>query len=296
MKRQDIDSLITAALELVHTPAKLDTVTKRCFAAIVVTRRADGVAVDPIHELETNPDLLRAARGAYERVRSGLVVTLRGDGMADMDWAEGPGPDTVPCFARIKSGYRKGELCGRYAGAGTDHEGVGRCRQHGGSTEDGIREAAWVVGHAFARALEVTPWEGLLTAVKIAAGRVAFCEAKLATATEDRQLEPPNETAISEAGRTHDAQGTNLNHWVKQAELWHDKLARVSKLAIDAGVAERLVRQLELEAQLMLRATSLTLAELGLSDEVQQHALGIMSRNLLALEAEEVSEVRSESG
>ena len=84
-----------------------------------------------------------------------------------------------------------------------------------------------------------------------------------------------------------------LWHWVLQSVLWHDKLAKISKLAIDAGVAERLVRQLELEAQLMLRATSLTFDELGLDPDTRQRALGIMSRNLLALEAEEVGlEVR----
>jgi hypothetical protein len=59
-------------------------------------------------------------------------------------------------------------------------------------------------------------------------------------------------------------------------------------MAINAGVAERLVRQLELEAQIMLRATHRTLDELGFSDEEKQRAVVIMSRNLLALEAEEV--------
>lgn len=197
-------------------------------------------------------------------------------------------PDVTLCFALIESGWRRGELCERPAGSGTSHPGVGLCWQHGGETPAGRREGAWVVAHAFARALDVTPWEGLLLAVKIAAGKVAFCEHKLSEAVEDRQLEPPRENAISEAGRTQDAQGTNLNYWVKQSELWHDRLARVSKLAIDAGVAERLVRQLELEAQLMLRATSMTFDELGLGDDIRERALGIMSRTLLQLEAAEV--------
>lgn len=159
---------------------------------------------------------------------------------------------------------------------------------HRGNSEEGRREGAWIVAHAFARALDVTPWEGLLTAVKIAAGKVAFCEHKIGTATEDRQLEPPVKGCISEAGRTQDEQGTNLWLWVKQAELWHDKLAKVSALAIQQGVAERLVRQLELEARIMLQATHRTLDELGFSDDEKQRAVVIMSRNLLALEAEEV--------
>ena len=181
-----------------------------------------------------------------------------------------------------------GELCDRYAGTNTEHPGVGRCRLHGGNTPQGRREGAWAMAHAFARALDVTPWEGLLSAVRIAAGRVAFCEHKIGTATEDRQLEPPDNKGVSEAGRTQDFQGTNLYFWVKQAELWHDKLAKVSRLAIDAGVAERLVRQLELEAQLMLRATHRTLDELGFSDAEKSRAVAIMSRNLIAIEAEEV--------
>lgn len=148
------------------------------------------------------------------------------------------------------------------------------------------------MAHAFARQLDVTPWEGLQTAVRIAAGRVAFIEHLLSTATETRQLEPPAKGCISEAGRTQDEQGTNLYHWVKQAELWQDKLAKVSALAIQQGVAERYVRQIELEAQLMLKATKLTLTELGFTDEDLQSALGIMSRNLLTLEASEVDEQR----
>jgi hypothetical protein len=250
------------------------------------------LAVDPIHELETRPELQVAARAAYERVSWGGGTVVNPETLA---WPDGPGPDTTLCFATIKTGPKKGELCDSWAGKGTDHPSAGRCSRHGGNTEAGAREGAWIMAHAFARELNVTPWEGLLLAVRIAAGRVAFCEHKLASAEVDRQLEPPVDNAISEAGRTFDLGGTNLHHWVKQAEYWHDRLARVSKLAIDAGVAERLVRQLELEAEMMLRATNLTLDELGLSDEDRQRALGIMSRNLLAIEAEEVElEVRSD--
>lgn len=231
-------------------------------------------------------EVLEAAAEARDRARLGDGWAVDGD---EITWPQ-RGPDVTPCLATIRRGRRAGELCQVRAGAGTEHEGVGRCARHGGNTEAGRREGAWVVAHGFARSLDVTPWEGLLTAVKIAAGRVAWIEGKLAGAQVDRQLEPVNNESTSEAGRDEDHQGTNLAYWVKQAEVWHDRLARVSKLAIDAGVAERLVRQLELEAQLMLRATHLTLDELGLDVETRERALGIMSRNLLALEAQEVGE------
>lgn len=206
------------------------------------------------------------------------------------------GPDTPWCGEPTRRRGTYGtwiEYCERAAGYGTTHEGAGPCRYHEGRLGSGT--GAWIVAHAFARALEVTPWEGLLWAVRIAAGRVAFCEAKLATADSDRQLEPPRagEGDWGPEMRVGDG-GTNLNYWVKQAELWHEKLLRASKLAVDAGVAERLVRQVELEAALMLRATTLTLDELGLSEDDRSRALGIMSRNLLALEAEQAGQERND--
>lgn len=251
---------------------------------------------------------LRSIEDAVKFVASGRHVDVEltsewvehpvtGERIEVLGWRwDGAGPNVPWCGEPIR---RRGgretwlEYCDRPAGNGTTHEGAGPCRRHAGRLGSGT--GAWIVAHAFARALDVTPWEGLLWAVKIAAGRVAFCEAKLAIATSDRQLEPPAagegdwrpETRIGDGG-------TNLNYWVKQAELWHDKLARVSKLAVDAGVAERLVRQVELEAALMLRATTLTLDELGLSEDDRSRALGIMSRNLLALEAEQAGQERSD--
>jgi hypothetical protein len=131
------------------------------------------------------------------------------------------------------------------------------------------------MAHGFAKALDVTPWQALLTAVKIAAGRVAFIEAKLGEAVEDSQLMPEGDLAW----------------WVRQGEFWHTQMARVAKMAIDAGVAERLVKQVELEAELMLKATTLTLGELGLDEVTRERALGIMSRHLLELETKEALDI-----
>lgn len=231
---------------------------------------------------------LRSIRDAAAYVTDGrhVDVTLErewiehpvtGEPLEVLGWSYAQRGGDVPwCGEPIRRRTGHVDYCERPAGDGTDHAGAGPCRTH--ERRRGRGTGAWIVAHAFARALEMTPWEGLLWAVRIAAGRVAFCEAKLSTADCDEDLEPN--------GR--------LIHWVKQAELWHEKLARVSKLAVDAGVAERLVRQVELEASLMLRATTLTLDELGLGEEDRSRALGIMSRNLLALEAEQAGQERIE--
>lgn len=237
--------------------------------------------IDKIHE---------ANDAAIRRLNLGDGSGFRAD---TLEWPEGPGPDTIFCFGRIKSGRREGELCTIYAGAGTSHPGLGRCWQHGGRTAEGLAEAAWVMAHKFAEALDVSPWEALLWAVRIAAGKVAYIEHKLGEATSDSQFMPPGDgqagalDGMSPDAATWTGGGANLNWWVKQSEFWHDRLTRVAKLAIDAGVAERLVRQIELEAQLMLRATGLMLDELGIDGEQRERALASMAGNLLALEAGE---------
>lgn len=199
------------------------------------------------------------------------------------------GGDALTCSAQIKPGQVGWKttgtvgVCDKRAGWGTNHEGAGYCQRHeklvddkkaGGDGHRG-RTGAWVMAHGFARALDVTPWEALLTAVKIAAGRVAFIEAKLGGANRDEDLMPEGELAW----------------WVRQAEMWHDRMAKVAKMAIDAGVAERMIRQVELEAELMLRATRLTLDELGLDDVTRERALGMMGKHLLELETAEAVNV-----
>ena len=216
-----------------------------------------------------------------ELTREWIEHPVTGEPLEVLGWRwDEAGPNVPWCGEPVRRRGPGGtswlEACERPAGEGTGHAGAGPCRRHGARLGQGT--GAWIVAHAFARALDVTPWEALLWAVRLAAGKVAFIEQKLGTAEDDDELLPN--------GRLH--------FWVKLSELERDRLARVSKLAIDAGVAERLVRQIELEATLMLRATTLTLDELGLSEEDRSRALGIMSRNLLALEAEQTGEVRNE--
>ena len=222
-------------------------------------------------------------RSAEWVVRNGYPQISVGEDEAGL-WWEIPvtGGAVGWCLAptRLK-GEMGGALgvCDRRAGWGTDHDGAGPCKRHeklvddvkvGGDGHRG-RPGAWVMAHGCARALDVSPWEALLTAVKIAAGRVAYIEFKLGEASDDAQLLPDGDLAW----------------WVRQSEMWHDRMAKVAKMAIDAGVAERMVRQVELEAELMLRATNLTFAELGLDESTRERALGMMSRHLLELESAE---------
>lgn len=160
------------------------------------------------------------------------------------------------------------------------------------------------MAHAFAKELNVTPWEALLTAVRIAAGKVAFCESKLAEAQSDLELEGRVERLGEGAEAmlihpdTREPLGvgafTDLSFWVEKSEYWHDKLARVAKMAIDAGVAEKLVQAQMIQVQLVTRPIEAALAVLELSHEQELEVRAAMRRELAAIESENAATLDGE--
>lgn len=121
-----------------------------------------------------------------------------------------------------------------------------------------------------ARELNVSPWEALLKATRLAAGRVAWV---------DLQLE--EETRASDGDSTN----ARVRGWLKESRAERTLLARTAKAAIDAGVAERLVRQVELEGRLVAEVLGRTLDALDLTAEQRQVAFATAHRELLQLEA-----------
>jgi hypothetical protein len=54
-----------------------------------------------------------------------------------------------------------------------------------------------------------------------------------------------------------------VNVWVRLYQEWHDRLVRVAKTAIDAGVEERQVRLAEAQAQRLAAVIRAILTDLG---------------------------------
>lgn len=124
------------------------------------------------------------------------------------------------------------------------------------------------MGHAYAGSRNVTPWQALAEEVRRSAGEVAWLDYKVAGATDDEEL--------IGTGR--------LAAWVVKREQQRLHLARVAKMALDAGVAERIVAQLEFEAQAIARVMTRVLDSLHLSDEQLAVARASMRNELLALD------------
>jgi acylphosphatase len=200
------------------------------------------------------------------------------------------------CGIKITKGRRKGQRCAQPAGQGTAHLGAGRCVAHGGAKQEGRAEAAWMVAMSFAGELDCSPWEALLKAVRIAAQRVAYTDWVLSQASNDLEIEGRvvrNDDGVVVHPDSGEPLGVgqlkDLSFWVQQNTLWVDRLARYGKMAIDAGVAERLVQTVELEGQTMGRVLTAALSEIEghLDEDTMGKVRAAMRQELLAIEAEQ---------
>ena len=201
----------------------------------------------------------------------------------------------VGCTAIYQKGRHAGRGCMSKPGKGTDHVGWGPCVAHGGAKKEGRAIAGWLMAHKFAEELDVSPWEALLLVIRITAGRLRYIESVLASATDDRELEGRvDETEVTGVvvGGANDGAvttGRNLTWWVERSAEERDRLAKVSKAAIDAGVAQLLIEK-ELRSGEELAGTFVKLLksmeEAGMSDEALELARGVLRRELqLAIES-----------
>lgn len=160
--------------------------------------------------------------------------------------------------------YKRDGTCPMRAGYATKHDGYGPCRAHASAD---VHEG-WVSALDVARELNISPWEALLKNVRLAAGRVAWVDDQL-----------------SEAVRSNDGDMNkpNVARWLKESRLERTLMAKMAKAAIDGGVAERLVRQTELEGQLVAAAVIAALDRLDfLTTDQRTAALDAAHQKLLS--------------
>src|SRR5262249_55164733 len=142
-------------------------------------------------------------------------------------------PDQRSLNALCGAKKKDGDTCRAFAGQGTDHPGVGRCKHHLGRTQNMNKHAVKL--HAerevtkaradFGDRLPVDPAEALLTTLQISAGQMAWLQA-----------------VLEEHGDKIDFDGQVL------MRLWNDerdRVARIAEAALRAGVKERYVRLAE---------------------------------------------------
>lgn len=185
-------------------------------------------------------------------------------------------------------------VCMMRAGEGTNLYGdYGRCHIHANLDSGivaeqqlrnleqnlGIRQARNVV-RALGTPVDVNPVESLLFLVREAAGNVAFLGARVQDMGYD--LVGPVYSLTRDGDPV--ATSEDLHAMVKLYNEERDRLARVSKIALDAGIEERQVRVVEEQAALLVTTIRAVFDNLGLSEKMKQRALSLLSMELRRLD------------
>lgn len=139
------------------------------------------------------------------------------------------------------------------------------------------------MAHQIARALNVSPWEALLGEVRRTAGEVAWLDWKVAQAPDDDALLDMTRPSVDR--ETGEVTAGGYGRWVDMRAKQRQHLARVSKMALDAGVAQQLVQQFALQGEAVSAMMLRVLGQLGLDDDGMVHATSLLRGELLALEA-----------
>lgn len=164
---------------------------------------------------------------------------------------------------------RNGSPCHREAGWGTDHKGYGRCKHHTGSTHSGKLAAAKAETSDMATSLRVTPAQGLLGVLHLAAGQLQFVTQKVAELPEKDLL-------------VNTPFGTAENPWLRlQRQIMQD-VAKFSRSAADMGIQERQQNLAETQTSLVAQLMEKVLGELDLTP-AQRKQVGPAIREHLTL-------------
>lgn len=179
-------------------------------------------------------------------------------------------------------------ICMQPAGSKTAHLGVGTCSRHGGNlpghnvrgvrTLESIRIRSQL--SMLGVPLEVKPTDALLHLVSEAAGNVAFLGGRVADLGFD--LVGPIYSLTREGVPVETSE--EIRAMVRLYNDERDRLAKMAKLAIDAGIAEREVRVLEEQAVMMATVFKNVLASLPLTPELRAQATQMLGRELRQLD------------
>lgn len=161
-------------------------------------------------------------------------------------------------------------MCQRDAGDGTTHPGVGKCRDHGGWFGRELQKGAIFMALAYADEMNVSPWEAMLSQCRLLANQVAWLRLRVYEV----------EKKYGVAGLRPGGEGWD---WVAMLEARGDRLAKVAKMCLDAGIQQQLVANIESEADHLMKAALSGMDAAGLEGEAREKFLDAMSTTLLAL-------------
>lgn len=138
--------------------------------------------------------------------------------------------------------------------------------------------------------LDVDPHDALLHAIRIAAGEVAYCDAQIRRLEEDELFERPRKKtyqrlpsgSLELIEERRDAEV--ISRWVSLRRDAADRMARYSKMAIDAGIDERRVAVAERVADVIAPLLQNLADDLNLTSKQRELLPDIIGARLRSLE------------
>jgi len=144
----------------------------------------------------------------------------------------------------------------------------------------------------FAGEVSISPWDAILTEVRRSAYRAAWVDDRVETEAErERQLNANKAewTDPIEYERLRMAQGRELREWLKVSREERAHGAQVARAAVQAGLSERYIESIQMEARLIaqtlqraLNAANLTEDQWAAATEELRAALADVGKELSA--------------
>jgi hypothetical protein len=177
-------------------------------------------------------------------------------------------------YALCGAKRRDGQLCRNYAGLGTEHLGIGKCKYHGGATIHSVKKAAGQeLRSLLGRPLEISPYEALAMCIKIRAGEVVWLSEEMAKLDEKKWVE---DTIV----------GKQFHLYARERAKAMQDLARYSHMAISLGIAERQVKLYEQYGETLARLIQGILGDLNLSADQRVRAPQVVRKHLILIDNE----------
>jgi hypothetical protein len=132
--------------------------------------------------------------------------------------------------------------------------------------------------------IEISPWDALLVAVRRRAARVRWVDSVIEEMVTQHKKEMEHE------GIDNPLPPDGVRVWMEESRREERMFTRSAKMAVDAGVADAVVRRLELEGRLVTDALVAGLDVLPLTPEQRLRALTTM-HNVLSGEPNKIMQV-----
>lgn len=194
------------------------------------------------------------------------------------------------CPAVRRSGDHKGEPCGKGAGVGTSHPGIGYCSSHGGNTPAGKKAAARQLGRDLIAdqkerfggdrrsvyVSNITAEQALLEEVRRSTAMVRFLEERIGSweigsnnNLDGGDLGLPRLVEETSKGAPG---ATDVQAWLLLYREERAHAAKVAKMCIDANISKRMVDLAESQGTVLKKVITEVLKALNLTDVQLQAA------------------------